>query len=129
MLESRNTDDLHEAPKPSQRTLRRVQSVALILAVLYIPQSWFFLMDYPWNDYHLSWLRFFPGLPVFMPVAYLAHPNDTMMMVGTIATTALVAVGLYLLSPWKVVLFKIALVIVCAWSIYSALVAYSVFRA
>ena len=114
---------------PPQPPLRRVPTIIAILAALYVPQSWYFLMDYPWSDYRLHWLRFFPGLPVFCPVAMVFHPNEIGMALGIWVTTALVGAALYVLSRKSRLAFWIAVTIVCLWSTVSGVVAYSVFRA
>lgn len=111
---------------------RRVQlglTVGGILAALYVPQLWFFLMDSQWDGYWLHWLKLFPGLPVFFPVAVLTHPNETLTMWSLWLTTGLVAAGLSLLSQRKPALYWIGLTLACALSAVSAYGAYSVFRA
>jgi hypothetical protein len=122
--------DLEESRKSFLRCpLSPLWAIGIILSVLYVPQSWFFLMDYSWNDYHLFWLRFVPGLPVFFPVAMMAHPNEWVMLVSTCIVTALVGGGLYFVSRYSTKAFSVLAVLLCIWSTISAVVAYSVFRA
>jgi hypothetical protein len=122
-MNERQTDD---HPLPS---LRRIAAIPAILAALYVPQSWYFLMDYPWSSYRLHWLRFFPGLPVFCPVAMVFHPSELGMAAGIWVTTALIGVALYVLSRKSRLAFWSALTIVCVWSLISGIVAHSLFRA
>ncbi len=110
------------------RRVHRGLAVACILIALYLPQSWFFLMDYPWNDYWRSWLKLLPGLPVFIPFAIVTHPHDTLMMWSLWLVTGVVAAALYLLSRKLPVFFWVGVVGVCALSIVSAFGAYGAFK-
>ncbi len=119
-----------EAPTRSVASrLKDGLAVVVILAALYVPQSWFFLMDYPWNSYRLTWLKLFPGLPTFFPVALLPYPNGTLAAIALWTTPAVAAVVLFVLSRKRPRLFWIASAFICAWSTVSAVAAHAVFRA
>jgi len=106
----------------------RAARLAIIVAVLYGPQSWYFAMDYAWNDYRLFWLMFFPGLPVFFPTVLFTQVNAIPLIIVSWALTALVASRLYLLSWRSPHKFKWASVAVFLWSVISAVGAYALFR-
>lgn len=86
-------------------------------------------MDYPWNSYRLQWMKLFPGLPAFCPMAIIAHPNDMLMVIGTLAATAIIAAVLYITSRRSTLLFGLASAIAFGLSTLSAVVAYGAFRA
>ncbi len=106
----------------------RAARLAIIVAVLYGPQSWYFTMDYAWNDYRLFWLMFFPGLPAFFPTVLFTQVNAIPLIIVSWALTALVASRLYLLSWRSPHTFKWASAAVFVWSVISAFGAYAVFR-
>ncbi len=107
-------------------------SVPVILAVLYIPQLWFFFMKYPYNEQWLSWLWIFPGLPTFFPMGViLSHARSAvseplaicLMWLGTFFL-----VGALMLSGRKPGLFWCALALALCLSVVSAFGAYGAFR-
>jgi hypothetical protein len=60
---------------------------------LYLPFSWVVLMSYPWNSYHLHWLKLLPVLPGFLPAAFAFHANSTVecCVAGVITATLMAA--------------------------------------
>lgn len=40
---------------------------------MYLPNTWVFWIDYPWNGYRMTWVKMFPILPALYPAAWLAH--------------------------------------------------------
>ena len=62
----------------------------LMLAVVYLPYSWL-LLEYPWGDYRLSWIKLWPALPGLL-VGVVAHGRDavqfTLMAVFSAAVVA-----------------------------------------
>lgn len=99
-----------------------------IIAALYLPQIWFFLIDYPWSSYRLYWLKFLPGLPLFFPCFLLTHRfSDLVSMILPAVCVAAEMAGLFWLSRKAFLAFWLALAAACALSIFSALGAHSVF--
>ena len=106
----------------------RAARLAIMVAVLYGPQSWYFTMDYAWNDYRLFWLMFFPGLPVFFPTVLFTQVNAIPLIIVSWILTGVVGTRLYLLSWRSPRLFATASVLTFVWSLISAVGAYAVFR-
>ncbi|MBL7649953.1 MAG: hypothetical protein JNK74_27585 [Candidatus Hydrogenedentes bacterium] len=106
----------------------RAARLAIIFAVLYGPQSWYFAMDYAWNDYRLFWLMFFPGLPAFFPTVLITQVNAIPLAIVSWTLTALIASRLYRLSCRSPHKFKWTSAAVFVWSVISAFGAYAVFR-
>jgi hypothetical protein len=104
-------------------------AVPVILGTLYLPQSWYFFMDYPWNDYRLHWLRLLPGLPAFVPTVLLPLPNELTLFLGSAATTLILGIGLLLACRRSVPLFMVCATLVFVLSVVSAFVAHGAFRA
>ena len=75
-------------------------AVAAILLALYAPQSWFFLMNYPWSAYRLSWLKIWPVLPACFPVAMIPPQHETLMLASGWFIIALTAGGMFALSRY-----------------------------
>lgn len=109
--------------------VRRVWAIGGILCVLYLPQMWCLTMDYSWNDYRLFWLRFFPGLPAFLPGALLPFPGPNAMAVGMAGITAAAAFGAYRAGRRAERRLYLVLGILFVWSVISAVAAHAVFRA
>jgi len=110
-------------------TLPSALALSLILAALYLPQTWYILMDYEWNDYRLGWLWLVPGLPTFWPVVLLPIPHVASLVVAMWFTTAGLGVGLFLASRRSARVFWIGLLLVLALSVFSAFFAHGAFRA
>lgn len=108
--------------------VHRGLAVPVILAALYVPQSWYFLMDYPWNSYRLFWLKLFPMLPVFYPFALFGRKHETLALILAYATTAGCAAGLYIVSRRSTFFFYLAAILMLILSSISAAGAYSIFR-
>jgi hypothetical protein len=71
-------------------------ALLLTLGCLYLPFSWLVLINYPWNEYRLLWLKLWPVLPGGMPavlVTWLAEKrlsNGVAIAVAGLSTLVLV---------------------------------------
>jgi len=74
-------------------TLRWWHAMTQTALCLYLPFSWVALMDYPWNSYHLHWVRILPVLPGLVPASFAFHANSTVeiWVAGIITATMLAA--------------------------------------
>jgi hypothetical protein len=70
-------------------------SLFVTLAVLYLPFSWLLLIHYPWDGYHLLWMKLWCILPGFFG-GVLFHPNEVVEFTA-MGITTLLLVGL---STW-----------------------------
>ena len=105
-----------------------LRSCLVTLVCLYVPFSWLVLINYPWNDYEMFWLRLWPILPGFF-AGIPFHPNDTASFTAMgIATAVLALVLIWLGSPGLRRLL-LAAVIALLVSIPSSFAAHAVFRA
>ena len=70
-------------------TVRWWHAMTQIALCLYLPFSWVVLMNYPWNSYHVHWLKLLPVLPGFLPSAYAFHHDSTVesWVAGVITAT------------------------------------------
>jgi hypothetical protein len=118
----------HWADTARGRTLvlRRLPHVALCL---YLPFVWLVLMDYPWNDYHVYWLRFWPILPGIIPGMYFFHPHDALEF----ATMGAVTFGLLAFLTWLATRGRYGLLAATALALIVAVptssIAYAIFCA
>lgn len=116
-------------PAGNGKPTRRSGAIGAIAIALYAPQLWYFTMDYPWNDYRIFWLRFFPGLPAFVPGVFIRYPNEYVFAIAIWSLTGAAATLAYFVSQRSSRSFYIAVGILFAWSIASAVVAHFMFRA
>jgi hypothetical protein len=108
-------------------------SLTVVALGLYVPFSWILLLNYPWSDYRLFWLKLWPILPGFLagflpgPMLYGAHLPYELETMGVTTCLALIALTWLgsLSRRWLCVAAGIALLI----SVPSAAIAYGVFRA
>jgi hypothetical protein len=111
-------------PSPRRTVVGSLRVVALHL---YVPFSWLILLDYPWSEYHLSWLKMWPVLPGILPEAIWFHHVDQPYLVMGIVMAALL-VGLTWLGTCGRVGRLAAGTLALAISVPSAWVAYGLFR-
>ena len=96
---------------------------------LYAPQLWYSTMDYPWNDYPHLLAALLPGIAAFLPGVFIRYQTNTCSpsLSGVLPSAA--AAVRYIVSQRSTRSFYIAVGILFAWSIASAVVAHFMFRA
>jgi hypothetical protein len=109
--------------------------ILTVLLVVYLPNTWVFWIDYPWNSYRMTWVKMFPLLPSLYPGAWLAHLtglrkayDDVGMFVIAGCITVVLIVGGVLLGrrSWKW-LIPVCIVLL-AFEVFNAYVCYALFR-
>lgn len=75
-----------------QRQRRFLIAWLLVQTGLYLPFGWLLLGPYPWDEYHLQWLRLWPVLPGLIAGLPFHHETDALefmaMAVGTVLLVA-----------------------------------------
>ncbi|MCA9115662.1 MAG: hypothetical protein KDA79_11300 [Planctomycetaceae bacterium] len=106
--------------------MRNTLSIAVALALLWLPFAWVLLRDGRWTSYRLMWVRMLPILPGFS-VGMLFHPHDGAMLTGMAAATVchvLVLVwlcrrgGWWIGAAWLLALLIGGLASGFAWAVY-----------
>lgn len=122
----------HAAIHPPDHPARHLPaslSATIVFAALYLPQSWLFWIDYPWNSYRLHWIsEFLPGLPMFLPFAYFFPNEKLFIIVGSWIATAALALSLYWVGRYSRKGFWIASGLACGWSAFNAMMGYAFFQ-
>lgn len=83
---------MHGKPAAQARRRRFLIAWLLVQTGLYLPFGWLLLGPYPWDQYHLQWLRLWPVLPGLIAGVPFHHEADALefmaMAVGTVLLVA-----------------------------------------
>ena len=128
-----NPDKLH--PLAYRRRSSWWHTITSVLLAIYLPNTWVFWIDYPWNAVRMTWVKMFPILPSLYPAAWLAHItglrkafDDVGMFVLAGCFTIMLLAGGVLLSrrSWRW-LIPVCIVLL-AFEIFNAYVSHALFR-
>ena len=113
---------------------RMATAFAVSAACLWLPFSWLIFINYPWNNYHLYWLKLWPILPGLIPVGLPAHmmnmhPAQSLGFIAMGITTLLLLIGFTWLGSRGWIWLIVAALIELSITIPSAFSAYALFRA
>lgn len=112
----------------------RVTLTAVLLAI-YLPNTWVFWIDYPWNDYRWLWIKITPILPVTLPAAWFFNIMEWQVnldqlrgfaMLGTV-TAGLIAVC-YWIGRRSWIFLLITCVAIFVFQVFNAIGCYSLMR-
>jgi hypothetical protein len=119
-----------DAPVMNTIHWKRIVVAVVVAAVgLWTPFGWLVLIDYPWDSYHLFWLKLWPILPGFVPAFFCFHPHDVVEFISMGIVTVALFIGLSWLGMRGRMGLVAAAVVALLISIPSAWFAYCIFRA
>ncbi len=87
------SEDGATTPYPPSVPLRIVLPVLLVC--VYAPYSWLLWIDYPWNEYRLTWLAQWPLLPGLVPGLLISSGVGIMVFAGMFTVAFVVALVLF----------------------------------
>ena len=100
----------------------------LLLACVYVPYAWILLLNYPWTNYRLLWLKAWPVLPGLGAAVFVRGTRTQFAVMGAI--TAVVLSVVYLVvrrcgqRPGRVIAVA---AVVLVLSVANSIFAYMVF--
>jgi hypothetical protein len=107
-----------------------------VLLVVYLPNTWVFWIDYPWQGgYRMIWVKMFPILPVLYPAAWLSHvtgikdqfDDGGMIALAGCTVVVMAACGVTLARrSWRWLIP--VCVVLLAFEVFNAYVSYALFR-